>query len=350
LGAPALVVTLHACVTPAAQSDLFARTFAPEEGLGPLYNGRSCSECHNVPSLGGVGVDGLAVVFRVGFVDATGFTDLAGRGGPVARNHSIIELGYECREGAGIPRSANVVSTRNTPPLFGLARIDEIPDQVIVDEARPKGDGVSGRPNWVMEGNVRRVGRFGWKAHGATLRRFVAEALRTEMGITNPDFPDDLVNASEAAGCAGFSSSIEVGADTVTSIHAFVAGLAPPAPDRTDAFEGRSVFSKTGCDACHVQTLPTPSGPIDLYSDLLLHDMGAALKDGFVQYDATSPDWRTTPLWGLRWRSHYLHDGRATTLDEAVRAHDGEAHAAASAFASLQPGDRDALLRFLGSL
>jgi CxxC motif-containing protein (DUF1111 family) len=96
--------------------------------------------------------------------------------------------------------------------------------------------------------------------------------------------------------------------------------------------------------------LQAPSGPIPLYSDLLLHDMGPDLEDGVVQAQAQGADWRTTPLWGLGERTRYLHDGRARTLQGAIQAHGGEAATAATNFRALTPADREALLAFLSAL
>jgi CxxC motif-containing protein (DUF1111 family) len=93
-----------------------------------------------------------------------------------------------------------------------------------------------------------------------------------------------------------------------------------------------------------------------LYSDLLLHDMGDALADGRADGSATGREWRTPPLWGLRVMRQFLngeaflmHDGRARSVQEAIQLHDGEARAARIAFTSLTPAQRAALLDFVES-
>jgi CxxC motif-containing protein (DUF1111 family) len=86
-----------------------------------------------------------------------------------------------------------------------------------------------------------------------------------------------------------------------------------------------------------------------LYSDLLLHDMGR-LGDGIAQPPAAMSEMRTAPLWGLRLRDRYLHDGRASTLDMAILAHEGEAGVARDRYTRLTPAKRSALMAFLGSL
>jgi CxxC motif-containing protein (DUF1111 family) len=142
---------------------------------------------------------------------------------------------------------------------------------------------------------------------------------------------------------------------------------------------GEEVFNAVGCVACHMQRV----GRIDgIYSDLLLHDMGPELSDaapaipagsssaGFAGYygsggsllprtpGAAIPgslaelrrEWRTPPLWGVRDSAPYLHDGRALTLEEAIRAHGGEAAGTVAKFRALTALERDSLLVFLGTL
>src|ERR1700694_3763741 len=96
-------------------SFLFATQFSPRQGLGPLFNRKSCISCHSGNGSGGVGPGGLATVIRVGVLSETGFDPLAGRGGPVVRVHSVSEEGFPCELQPGIPSAANVTSIRNTP-------------------------------------------------------------------------------------------------------------------------------------------------------------------------------------------------------------------------------------------
>jgi CxxC motif-containing protein (DUF1111 family) len=336
-----LVLSASACAPPAPDPahgrELFAKDFAPAEGLGPLYNATSCVSCHSTPIAGGTGTNGLATVIRVGQLSPSGgFDALLGRGGPLARAHSIAELGVSCALQPGVPQGANVTSVRNAPALFGDGRIDAIPESAILAGAVPQADGVLGRPNLLSDGQV---GRFGWKGDTATLRQFVGEAFRNELGITNPIAPQDL---TPAGACGGDMGTPEADASIVADVVAYVDSL--PSPEPTSA--PSALFTNLGCDACHVPRL----GDVPLYSDLLLHDMGRALDDGMLQGRASGHDWRTAPLWGLGQRTRYLHDGRARSMEAAILAHAGEAEPAMQRFRALSADQRASLVAFLNTL
>jgi CxxC motif-containing protein (DUF1111 family) len=330
--------------------ELFTTRFTPGRGLGPLFNERSCAGCHFEPTVGGMGRHGLATVLRVGQLTPAGFDAMVGRGGPVAPEHAISELGSACGRRGGIPAGVNVTSVRNAPPLFGSGLVDAISDDAIRAGAVAKGDGVRGRPSIVRGPDGRaRVGRFGWKAHLPTLELFVAEAFRSELGLTSP-IPAEVAATSKrvtAGPCAEKPS--ELGRDDLAAVTTFVASLAPPAPQRS-APEGARVFEQAGCAACHTPVLEAGARGVRLYSDLLLHDMGRALDDRVVQGSAAGSDWRTTPLWGLRDRVRFIHDGRARSVEAAILAHGGEAERARQRFRSLTTEARRSLLTFLRTL
>jgi CxxC motif-containing protein (DUF1111 family) len=334
---------------------LFQKEFLPEQGLGPLYNARSCLACHNAPAAGGTTRDGSGAVVRVAQARADQLDLLIGQGGPIARSHSVAELGQTCALEPGIPSAANLTSVRHPPPLFGLGLVETIPDDVILAGAVPKEDGVQGRPSWVATPDgERQLGRFGWKADTPTLRLFVAAALRNELGITNPLAPVDWLPAPRDAAappCAGAADAPEDDGTIVTALTAYVAALPPPSPLAAAGTEpGKAIFHQVGCAACHTPRLPAAGQNLWLYSDLLLHDLGPDLDDGLPQGEAAGRDWRTTPLWGLGSRTRYLHDGRARSLDAAILAHGGEALAAREHFRALEPADREALLALLAAL
>jgi CxxC motif-containing protein (DUF1111 family) len=331
---------------------LFVTPFTPAQGLGPLFNHQSCVGCHAVPSAGGMGPEGLGTATRVGRLSPAGFDALLGRGGPVARARSVNELGSRCDLVAGISAHANVTSVRNAPGLYGSGLIDQIPDAEIIAGAIPRGDGVHGRAHRIRGADDgERVGRFGWKADTITLRQFVADAFRNELGITSPLAPVDLVPTGppDRARCAGEGAGLEDDGGIVDAVAAFLASL-PPLTTPAVWQGGAALFSTTGCAACHSPSLVSPAGPVRLYSDLLLHDLGPDLDDKVVQGQAGGRDWRTTPLWGLRARPRLLHDGRARTVTEAIAAHGGEATAARQRFNQLSVPERAALLAFLAGL
>jgi CxxC motif-containing protein (DUF1111 family) len=331
---------------------LFITRFTPEQGLGPLFNGASCVTCHATPTVGGMGPNGLGTATRVGQLTSAGLDPLIGLGGPIARAHSVTEGNKACDLVAGIPARANVTSVRNAPDLHGTGVIDAIPDAEIAARAVPQRDGVRGRPNWVITVDGRkRIGRFGWKADTATLREFVANAFRNELGITSPLAPMDLapIGQSGRHHCPGESSSLEDDGTIVDAVTAFVAALSPPNP-HMKSLQGAALFSSIGCDACHRPSLSPGKRRLWLYSDLLLHDLGPDLDDKMRQGSAEGHDWRTTPLWGLHTRLRLLHDGRARTISEAILAHGGEGARARLRFRLLPEKKRDALLRFLRGL
>ncbi|MEZ5855923.1 MAG: di-heme oxidoredictase family protein [Hyphomicrobiaceae bacterium] len=217
------------------------------------------------------------------------------------------------------------------------------------------------------------LGRFGWKAGVATLREQIGEAFAYDMGLSNPvvALPAGDCTASQRAcleaphgGHAG-QGGLEVGPDILSMVEHFVGHIAAPSSASVSAgtiAEGGKIFDATGCAQCHssrhkASILPGgPPGPVQAYSDLLLHDMGAGLGDGRPEGRAGGQHWRTAPLWGQALRRRggrpvwYLHDGRAKSLVEAILWHGGEAQTARDAFATLSRDGREALLRFLEAL
>ena len=344
----------------------FEKVFTPETGLGPLFNAESCAECHESPVVGGAGDE---VEIHVGAFDPVlSFCDpLVLEGGPVIQQHATpalqAALGIESEP---VPPSAST-SLRTAPDVFGLGLLDAVPDSVILAYADPDdrdGDGISGRPNRFFDG---RMGRFGRKALVPTLREFNQGALIIEQGITNPAVPSEE-NIGGKPIPDGVDPVAEPEIDQAASdlLDDFVRFLAPPARLKLtrSGQHGEYVFNQIGCQSCHMPKLVTGNHPVKAlryrtvhaYTDLLLHDMGPDLAD--ICFGLASPsEFRTEPLMGLRFsegieegEARFLHDGRATTIDEAIRFHGGEALAARERFVQLSEADRAALLEFLGSL
>ncbi len=330
-------------------ADLFSHDMTTSQALGPLFNERSCAGCHNTPNPGGMGDDAQSFVTRIGRTVHGDFQLLAGPAAPIARQHSIAELGASCGLPTGVPPQANLTSRRSAMTLRGTAMIDNIlVSQLLAAASDPAiPTGVRGRVNVLADG---RIGRFGWKAQTATLVEFMGEAFRDEIGVTNPLAPDDLVN-----GCGASIMKPEMDAVPLTALVAFLNTLDPPVPAAAcTASAGAASFATVGCANCHKPSYAVPGGGTTLvprlYSDLLLHDMGPGLSDGFEQGSAKGAEFRTAPLWRVSDRTHFLHDGRAMTILDAILLHGGQASDAVAGFNALSTADRQALLAFLGCI
>lgn len=397
------------------------------DGLGPLYNARSCQSCHlkdgrGHPAEGGrwPDGDGTTMLFRLSVPPGTdaerqaieegrqtivpeptyggqlqGFAiqghapearvrityedrPVTLHGGAIVHlqrpHYRIVELGY------GPMRPDTLVSPRVAAPMIGLGLLELVDEADILARADPDdrdGDGISGRPNsvWSMEHGRPMLGRFGWKAARATIRDQTAGAFSGDMGLSTELLPAAAGDCTAAqALCRGAPSGadephgVEVAPTMFDLVVFYARNLAVPLRRRVDASEvlrGKQVFYQTGCPACHTPKYLTrvePERPelsrqlIWPYTDLLLHDMGPGLADGRPEGRATGQEWRTPPLWGIGLTSvvsdhtRFLHDGRARSLLEAVLWHGGEAEAAKQRVVRMTPGEREALLAFLGSL
>lgn len=346
----------------------FGRRFAPASGLGPIFNNVACASCHSGDGRGRLS----NALQRIGSADDD---LLRAVGGPQIQDKAIPGA-----EAERLPSGA-AVSLRLPPPVFGVGLIEAIPDATILSRADADdrdGDGISGRPNYVTPHDYapnaptnaegQRIGRFGRKAQTASILEQTVEAYHQDMGITSDFRPRENHNplSSVPVESADHVVDPEITPATVLAVVHYLRTLAPPTPgaDTDQRREGRTLFGSVGCASCHVPTLQTgPSTiaalankPVDLYSDLLLHDMGDALADNRPDGAANGREWRTTPLWGLRLMRQFLdgqallmHDGRARTVDDAILLHGGEAKRARDAFAALSPAQRRALLDFVES-
>ena len=331
-------------------------------GLGPIFNRDSCAACHSVPALGG---SSRVFVTRFGRVANGVFDPLASLGGSLLQERAIDPSGLE-----HVPREANVVAQRQSTPLFGLGLIEAIPDTTILRGVRTKPmDGVLGRASMVLDVATQKtlVGRFGWKGQQATLLSFAGDAYLNEMGITNRLFPtenapngnvallkklDTVSDPEDQVDPASGKAGIDLLAD-------FMRFLGPPPTQPVTASNtfGAKLFLDTGCASCHTPVMFTGPSTITalnakavmLYSDLLLHDMGT-LGDGIVQGTAGARDMKTPPLWGLRASGPYLHDGRAMIIEDAIKAHDGEAKVSKDRFQKLTRDQQALLIEFLKSI
>ena len=340
----------------------FENVETADGGLGPIFNNNSCVACHSSGATGGASD---VLVTRFGRMFRGHFDPLAEKGGSLLQQFAIDLAVQEV-----IPPEANVIAHRQSTPLFGLGLIEAIPDDAVRQNARrQKPDGVAGRVSEIVDITTgqHRVGRFGWKAQLASLLAFAGDAYLNEMGITSRFFPVENAPNGNTALLAAFDhfADPEDEADPVTEkgdIDAaadFMRLLAPPPrlPLTQSGRAGEMVFGQVGCAVCHQPTMITGRSPVaaldrkpvNLFSDLLLHDMGA-LGDGIGQEPAGPREMKTPPLWGLRASGPYLHDGRAATVDEAIRGHDGEGAKARERYNRLSPQQRRQLIEFLNTL
>ncbi|MEP6756907.1 MAG: di-heme oxidoredictase family protein [Chthonomonadales bacterium] len=345
----------------------FVTTEVRADGLGPVFNGTSCAECHKAGAIGGAGLDvSIARVTRIGSMGNGGYSDLEQFGGPVLQARSLKEFDTSCPiSGEVVPPQAQFVSLRITTPLFGLGLMEAIPDAAILARVgRPDPDGVQGVPNLVFnpETGKTELGRFGWKSQHSTIHLFSGDAYLNEMGITSASFPKENLPQGRPIP-AGWDSVADPedqdnDAEAFTNYMRLLAPAGRRLPITPQVAAGEGVFNQIRCASCHTPEMRT--GPnniaalsnqsVKLYSDLLLHRMGKSLADGIQQGQAKGDMFRTAPLWGLSRRVFFLHDGRARSIEDAVAMHDGEASAARNRYYGLRRQDRDSLLAFLYSL
>ena len=325
---------------------LFDRAGRVVEGLGPLFNGDSCRGCHLDPVLGGSGGTDVDVV-RFASVDEFGVVSQLD-GGPAAMRLSIAGV---ARHEA--PPEANVFEQRQTPSLLGLGLIDRLPDAVILEFADPDdttGDGISGRARFLEDG---RLGRFGHKCGVVSLLDFTADAIFNELGLTvDPSLSPNAVGSDTDA-----VSDPEFGENDFMDLAFFIEHLAPVLPDeppdgasQATIDAGEVHFLNIGCADCHRPEIVGSEGPVRPYSDFLLHDVGDPARYFVNETDVDPREFRTAPLWGLRFSAPYMHNGEGETITRAIELHHGEAQSAKENFQALDFLEQFELQRFLLSL
>ena len=418
-GAPLAGLTKTELVFFNAGTDEFVEEEDVADGLGPTMNLGSCAGCHLQPAVGGTSPPvNPQVAFATlngaansvpSFITANGPVREARfvknpDGTPDGGVHDLFTItGRSDAPGCMLvqPDFEKEIAHRNVifripTPVFGAGLIEQIPDQAILanqanDIPKKKALKIAGRPNIVLaghaisgqannNGNDGTVARFGWKAQNKSLLLFSGEAYNVEMGITNELFQTER-DETPTCQVATVPNTITDTAgkkpvDAVSPIEKFalfMRFLAPPAPSfdtpggADSIARGRNLFSDTGCALCHTPTLNTGNAAVaalrnqsaNLFSDLLVHDMGPGLADGVTQGQAGPRDFRTAPLWGLGKRLFFLHDGRTSDLREAIRAHRSgsfftfnasEANEVIKNFSALRDNEKQDVLNFLRSL
>ena len=378
------------------------------DGLGPLFNARSCSSCHFKDGRGRppeLGEPVTSLLFRLSVAGASAHGAPAPEpvyGGQL-QNYAIqnvmpegtphiayIEVLGEYPDGTkyslrrpiysienlgyGSMRSDVMISPRTAPQMIGMGLLEAIPEAAIrsnTDESDANGDGISGRVNevWDEVAGAFALGRFGWKANQPTVAQQVAGAFNGDMGITSDIFPVHDITASQSGlDTLPKGGMPEIGKKELEQVIFYSRTLAVPAARSTDSpnfLRGKQMFALSGCAGCHIPQWTTGdnSGISQLrrqiifpYTDLLLHDMGNELADGRPDFRADGNEWRTPPLWGIglipvvNHHTNYLHDGRARSIEEAILWHGGESTSSRDKFKSLPANDRAALVQFVQSL
>ena len=343
---------------------LFERLATPEEGLGPLFNAERCSDCHDQPAVGGGGI-AIPVLKATGFVEGR-CSLLEDRGGDNLQRRATpaaLAAGVGAEQ---VPEEATATALVVAPPLYGLGLLEAVSVAEVEAGADPQdadGDGVRGLVPRFADG---RSARFGRKGDAASVRDFVESALRFELGFTTERHPvEEARNGVPIPDSLDPMPDPEMDDETLGLLTDYVRFLAPLAPempaDRATAdsiARGEGVFGEVGCAGCHTAVWVTSSEApeealrsrtIRPYSDLLLHDIGEGETDVCTP-QARPGLYRTAPLWGLRYRTVYMHDGGAASLPEAIQRHRGEADGIRAAYERLDPVDQVYLLRFLASL
>lgn len=335
-----------------------------QDGLGPVLNEKSCGSCHNIGTTGGSGVQ---FEVRAGRLVNGVFDSLVGEGGQLFQLFGVGGQIPGCTvNGEVVPSDANVTARRRTTALFGLGLVDATPDSTFTSLAAAEPSTIRGRVNIVQNiaAGQNTVGKFGWKAQVPTLHQFSGDAYLNEMGITNPEFPNENPpqgNTALIAPC-DLVPGLEDDGEDVVKFTDFMEVLAPAptASPSAQATAGDPVFTRIGCDGCHVRTLTSGSNPIAAlsqktyhpFSDFLLHDMGSLGDNIGGQGQAGLREMRTAPLWGLRFANpnNLLHDGRAHSYQDAILMHAGQAQSSRDAFRALSSTDQQNVVEFIKTL
>jgi CxxC motif-containing protein (DUF1111 family) len=342
----------------------FLQPVNPPGGLGPVFTENSCVQCHNGPAPGG---SGPRLATRIGRIVNGQFDPMIAFGGPQIQDKGIGVFNGVNFVGEVVPPQATIVAKRRTIPLFGLGLVDAVPDSTFIwlaQEELTTSPQTAGHPAVVVDPLTghNRIGKFGWKAQEPTLFAFAGDASVNELGVTSPLFPNENCPQGNCALLAANPARTHPNDTTngvLQQLADFMTFTAPPPRGHMGATEtaGSTIFMQIQCYTCHTPVLltgPSPSPELNNvvfapFSDFLLHDMGT-LGDGIVQGAAGPTQMRTAPLWGLRFEGSFLHDGRAPNVDQAIRAHAGQATASRNMYVGLNATQRAQLLAYLNSL
>ncbi|MGC2695733.1 MAG: di-heme oxidoredictase family protein [Candidatus Angelobacter sp.] len=350
-------------------------------GLGPVYNARSCVDCHAQPNVGGTS---QVTELRVGHDDASGnFVNpnlTINDGATTIPNRSLVNDRAICAQASyNVPGAENVRALRATTNVLGDGFVEAIDSNTLLaianNQPGQSGGQIAGQfiqvPVSEAPGQVR-GGRFGWKNQQASLLSFAADAYVNEQGVTSRLQPTETTTLCDTVADPEDHPDAQGLAD-IDHFARFMRATQTPPIDATlaataDARAGASLFNAIGCNICHVTSITTsPAGTvinggaftvpaalgnkiIHPYSDFLLHDVGTG--DGIVQNggQSTANKMRTVPLWGGRTRDRLMHDLLSFTRNDAILRHGGEATGVINNYRSLSTTQKNQLITFLQSL
>ena len=363
---------------------IFSERETIEDGLGPTYNDTGCVECHQSVD---VGAFGQQMEFRAGHITNGAFVDAPG-------GQLIHARGTDSDIVEHISTAETVKAFRVVTSTLGDGFVECVANSTLENNvaAQPLAQrGTLTNVPVTEANNTLRHGRFGWKAQHGSLLSFAGDAYLNEMGITNPF--DGFGGRSSSAADAGthenpastaegvinvtFPSPFdpvqdpEDDGDDVLAFADFMAATRAPGrqnPIPAAATRGDSLFNSVGCNVCHTRTfvtaapgtsinggafaVPTALGNkiIHPFSDFALHNIGTG--DGIVQNagQGSANMMRTAPLWGIRARNRFMHEGLNITIFDSIQLHAGQATTARNNFNALTAAQRNDLIAFVLSL
>ena len=378
------------------------------DGLGPLFNARSCASCHfkdgrGEPPEEGEKFLGLLLRASISGISETGapipsrkygdqiqpfaLPDIPAEANPIieyeeikgayadGEEYTLLKPTYFLEDlEYGEPEDDIMLSPRDAPAVIGMGLLEAIPEsrlEALSDPDDDDGDGISGKINWDWDkaNQKHSVGRFGWKSEETSVASQVAGAFLGDIGITTPlHMENSCAEEQELCQEEANEEEPEINQNLYDKVVLYTSLLAVPMRrswDSEPVLDGKKLFLEIGCDSCH-----TPSHTTEIhdvfpelseqkifpYTDLLLHDMGEGLSDNRHSFDAEGSEWRTPPLWSVglvesvNGHTRFLHDGRARNLTEAILWHGGEASASQKEFTALSKEERILIITFLESL
>ena len=350
------------------------------DGLGPVYNDKSCANCHQNPVTGGIS---QITEFRAGHLDGNGNfvapTVTINNGANTIGPRSLINDRAICPQATERITSQETITTfRTTTNTLGDGFVEAIDSNTLFNIAQNQpgqsGGQIAGEFIQVPvseANNAVRGGRFGWKNQQASLLSFAADAYVNEMGVTSRLQPTDTTNVCKTT--TDPEDPFVNGLEDIDHFAFFMRATKVPPRDTalaatSDAQTGQQLFNQVGCNICHVASITTaPPGTvinggaftvpaalgnkvIHPYSDFLLHDVGTG--DGILQNGPadTRNKMRTAPLWGVRTRMRLMHDGENHLRNDAILRHAGEATFVINNYRSLTTTQKNQLITFLNSL